>query len=71
VGSGDQKEQWTMWKNVAIVAGSAALGEYLSRKFGAQIEAKAVEMKVPAAAAHVVVVGGAAATGFLILSAIF
>lgn len=59
-----------MWKDVAIVAVSAALGEYGARKFAAPIEAKAVQMKVPAPVAHAVVVGGAAVGMFLIVKAI-
>jgi len=60
-----------MWKDVAIVAGAAALGEYGARRFGASIEAKAVEMKVPVPLAHALVVGSAAAVGFLVIKAIF
>jgi hypothetical protein len=60
-----------MWKDVAIVAGAAALGEFGARKFGAHIEAKAIEMKIPPPLAHAAVVGGAAALGFLVVKAIF
>jgi hypothetical protein len=60
-----------MWKDVAFVAGAAALGEYASRKWGGAITAKAVEMKVPPAVAHAAVVGGCAAGGFFLLKAIF
>jgi hypothetical protein len=60
-----------MWKDVLIVGVAAGLGEYGARKFGASIEAKAVEMKVPPAAAHALVVGGAAVVGFLVVKAIF
>lgn len=59
-----------MWKSVAIVAVAAALGEYGARKYGAPIEAKATAMKVPIPVAHAVVVGGAAAIGFFVVSAI-
>lgn len=60
-----------MWKDVAIVAAAAAIGEYGARKFGASIESKAVEMKIPVAVAHAAVVGGAAALGYLLVKAIF
>lgn len=60
-----------MWKDVLLIAGSAALGEYLSRKYGASIEAKAVEMKIPATLAHGAVVGGFAAGGYFVAKAIF
>jgi hypothetical protein len=60
-----------MWKDVAIVAGAAALGEYGARKFGATIESKAIEMKVPPALAHAAIVGGAAALGYLVIKAVF
>lgn len=60
-----------MWKDVMFVAGAAALGEYGARKWGASIEAKAVEMKIPPTFAHAAVVGGAAALGFLVVKAIF
>jgi hypothetical protein len=59
-----------MWKDVAIVAGAAALGEWGARKYGAQIESKAVEMKIPVALAHAGVVGGAAALGYFVIKAI-
>ncbi len=59
-----------MWKSVAIVAVAAALGEFGARKYGAQIEAKAVAMKLPPAVAHATVVGSAAALGFLVISSI-
>jgi hypothetical protein len=60
-----------MWKDVAFVGAAAALGEYASRKWGAQITNKAVEMKVPPVVAHAAVVGGFAAGGFFLLKAIF
>lgn len=56
-----------MMKEVLIVAGSAALGEFLAQKFGTTIEAKAVSMKIPPTVAHMAVVGGAAALGFVVL----
>lgn len=59
-----------MWKDIAFVAGSAALGEWASRKWGAQIEMKAAEMKVPPTIAHAAVVGGFAAGGYALLKAI-
>lgn len=59
-----------MFKEVAIVAGCAALGEWLSQKYGAQIQAKAVAMKVPVAVAHAGIVGGAAALGYLVVKAV-
>ncbi len=59
-----------MWKDVAIVGGAAAIGEYVSRRWGAPIEAQAVKMKIPAAVAHAAVVGGCAAGGFLLLKSI-
>jgi hypothetical protein len=56
-----------MWKDVAIVAVSAGLGEWGARKFAGPIEAKAIELKIPAALAHAGVVGGAAAIGYLVV----
>lgn len=60
-----------MWKDVMIVGLSAGLGEYGARKYGASIEAKAVEMKLPTAVAHATVVGGAAVLGFLVVKAVW
>lgn len=60
-----------MWKEVAFVAGAAALGEYASRKWGTSIEAKAIEMKIPPTLAHAAVVGGFAAAGFAVAKALF
>lgn len=59
-----------MWKDVAIVAVAAGLGEYAARKFGTSIEAKAIELKIPPAAAHALVVGAGAAAGFLVVKAV-
>jgi hypothetical protein len=59
-----------MWKDVAIVAGAAALGEYGARKFAGPIEAKAVAMKVPPTIAHAAVVGTAAALAFFLVKAV-
>lgn len=59
-----------MWKDVLIVAAAAAGGEYLSRRFGSQIEAKAVELKIPPTIAHAAVVGGSAATTYFVIKAI-
>ncbi len=59
-----------MWKDIAFVAGAAALGEYASRKWGASIEAKAVEMKIPTSIAHAAVVGGFAAGGYALAKAV-
>lgn len=56
-----------MWKDVAIVAVSAGIGEWGARKYGASIEAKAIELKIPPALAHAGVVGGAAALGYLLV----
>lgn len=57
-------------KDVLIVAGAAALGEYMRGKFGGSIEKAAIEAKVPPAIAHAAVVGGAAALGFVVLRAV-
>jgi hypothetical protein len=59
-----------MFKDVMIVAGATALGEYLSRKFGATIESKAVEMKIPPTLAHAAVVGSGAATAYFVIKAV-
>ncbi len=60
-----------MWKEALIVGIAAGLGEYGARKFGATIEQKAVEMKIPPTVAHATVVGGAAILGFMVVKAIF
>lgn len=60
-----------MWKDALFVGGAAAIGEYASRKWGAAIEAKAVEYKIPPTVAHAAVVGTMAASGFFLLKAIF
>ena len=60
-----------MTKEALVVGGSAALGEFVARKYGATIEAKAVELKVPAALAHAAIVGGFAVAGFLVMRAVF
>ncbi len=60
-----------MWKDVAIVGGAAAIGEYVSRRWGGPIEAQAVKMKVPSPVAHAAVVGACAAGGFFLIKAIF
>ncbi len=60
-----------MLKEVLIVGGSAALGEFIVQKFGATIEAKAVAMKVPPTVAHMAIVGGSAALGYVVLKAVF
>lgn len=59
-----------MWKDVMIVAGAAALGEWGARKWGAAIETQAVSMKIPVPVAHAVVVGSAAALGFMLIKAV-
>jgi hypothetical protein len=59
-----------MWKEVAFVAGAAALGEYAARQWGSSIETKAIEMKVPVAVAHALVVGSFAAAGFAVAKAL-
>ena len=58
-------------KEVLFVAGAAALGEYLRGKFGANIEKMAIDAKIPPTVAHVAIVGGAAALGFVALRAVF
>jgi hypothetical protein len=58
-----------MWKDVAIVAVAAGGGQWVAGKFGAKIESKAVEMKIPPAVAHAVVVGGGAAAVYFIVKA--
>ncbi len=59
-----------MWKEIAFVAGAAALGEWATRKWGSSIEQKAIEMKVPPTVAHAAVVGGFAAAGYGLAKAI-
>jgi hypothetical protein len=59
-----------MWKDVAIVAGAAALGEYASRTWGGSIEKFAVDKKIPTPVAHAVVVGGFAGAGYFLIKAI-
>jgi hypothetical protein len=60
----------TMWKEVLFVAGAAAVGEYAARKWGAGIEKKAIEMKVPPMLANALVVGAFAAAGYGVAKAI-
>jgi hypothetical protein len=60
-----------MWKDVAIVAIAAGLGEFGARKYGTAIEAKAVEMKIPTSVAHAAVVGGFAAASFFVVKAVW
>lgn len=59
-----------MIKEAAVVGLSAAAGEFVSRKYGASIEAKAVAMKIPPALAHGAVVGAFAVAGYLAIKAI-
>lgn len=59
-----------MWKDALIVAAAAGGGEWLSRKYGSAIEAKAVEMKLPVSLAHAAVVGGFAAVTFFVVKAV-
>jgi len=58
-------------KEVLFVAGAAALGEYMRGKFGASIEKAAIDAKIPPQVAHIAMVGGAAAVGFVVLRAVF
>lgn len=46
-----------MWKEAMIVAAAAAVGTYADQKWGAALEAKAVQYKVPPAIAHAAAVG--------------
>lgn len=57
-------------KEALIVGAAAAAGEFLVQRYGNQIQAKAVEMKIPAGVAHVAIVGGAAVLGYVVLRAI-
>lgn len=59
-----------MVKEALVVGVSAAAGEFVARKYGTSIEAKAVEMKIPAALAHAAVVGTFAVGGYLIAKAV-
>lgn len=54
-------------KELLIVAAAAAGGTYISQKWGASIEAKAVEMKIPAPFAHMAIVGGFSALTFFVV----
>lgn len=58
-------------KEALIVGGAAMAGEFIVQKFGATIEQKAVEMKIPPTVAHMAIVGGAAMLGFVVLRAVF
>lgn len=57
-------------KEVLIVGAAAALGEFFVQRYGSQIQAKAVEMKIPPMVAHVAIVGGSAAAGYALLRAV-
>lgn len=60
-----------MWKELAFVGASAAMGEFFVQRYGNQIQAQAAKLKIPAMAAHVAIVGGSAAAGYAILKAVF
>ncbi len=53
-------------KELLIVGAAAAGGTWISQKWGAKIEAKAIEMKIPATAAHMAVVGGFSALTYFV-----
>jgi hypothetical protein len=53
-----------MMKDLLYVGAAAALGEYMTRRFGAQIEAQAAKLKLPPTIAHAAVVGGFAVAGY-------
>lgn len=59
-----------MWKDALIIGAVAGLGEFGARKFGTQIEAKAIEMKIPTPVAHAAVVGGFAVGAYLLVKAV-
>jgi hypothetical protein len=57
-------------KELLIVGGSAALGGVVVSKYGASIEAKAVQFKIPPTLAHMGVVGGTAALVYYVLRSV-
>lgn len=60
-----------MWKELLIVGGAAAAGEWFVQKYGNQIQAQATKIGLPPMAAHILVVGGSAAGGYALLKALF
>lgn len=59
-----------MLKEALVVGVAGAAGTYVSQKFGASLEAQATKMGIPPMVAHMAVVGGFTAVGFLIARAV-
>jgi hypothetical protein len=59
-----------MLKEVLVVGGSAAVGGWLTTKYGGKIQPYFISLGLPASAANVVVVGGSAALVYFVVRAV-
>lgn len=59
------------WKELLLVGGAAAAGEWARNKYGVQIEQKAVEMRIPPTVAHASVVAAFACAGYALGKMLF